>query len=80
MSKYDPVRDFLATRASETITLTFAEIDTMVGTLPPSAREYQVWWRNNDSSHQHCQSWGHAGYTAHPDLRLERVTFRRTAV
>ncbi len=76
MSKYDPLRDFLAARAESTVTLTFSEIDDLVGALPPSARKYEVWWLNNDPSHQHCQSWGEAGYTAHPDLRGGRVTFR----
>jgi hypothetical protein len=76
MSKYDPLRDFLAARAGNTVTLTFSELDDLVGTLPPSAHKYEVWWRNGDPSHQHCQSWGGAGYTAHPDLRGERVTFR----
>ncbi len=76
MSKYDPLRDFLTARAENTVTLTFSEIGDLVGTLPPSARKYEVWWLNNDPSHQHCQSWGEAGYTAHPDLPGGRVTFR----
>jgi hypothetical protein len=76
MSKYDPLHNFLTAWAGKTVTLTFSEVDDLVGALPPSAREYQVWWRNNDPSHQHCQSWGEAGYTAHPDLRGGRVTFR----
>jgi hypothetical protein len=76
MSKYDPLRDFLTAGAENTVTLTFSEIDDLVGTLPPSARKYEVWWLNGDPSHQHCQSWGEAGYTAHPDLRGGRVTFR----
>lgn len=76
MSKYGPLRDFLAAQGRNTVTLSFAEIDDLVGALPPSARKYHLWWLNNDLSHQHCQSWGEAGYTAHPDLRSEQVTFR----
>jgi hypothetical protein len=75
MSKYDPLQEFLAARAGNTVTLTFGQIDELVGKLPASARQYQVWWRNNDPSHQHCQSWGDAGYAAHPDLRGRRVIF-----
>ena len=77
MPKYTPLREFLATRAEDAITLTFDQIDDIVGTLPPSARKYQLWWLNDDPSHQHCQSWGDAGYTAHADLRRRQVTFRR---
>ena len=64
MSKYNPLREFLAARAGNTVTLTFAQIDELVGTLPASAHKYQVWWHNNDPSHQHCQSWGDVGYIA----------------
>jgi hypothetical protein len=76
MSKYDPLRNFLAAGDSSTTTLTFGQIEVLVGKLPPSAREYKLWWLNDDPSHQHCWSWGKAGYTAHPDLAHERVTFR----
>jgi len=56
MSKYAPLRDFLTTRGGVTITLTFDQIDHLVGALPPSARKYQLWWLNNDPSHQHCRA------------------------
>jgi hypothetical protein len=78
VSKYAPLREFLTSRADDVVTLTFAEIDALVGVLPPSARKYPVWWRNDDPSHQHCQSWAQAGYTAQPDLGSGQVTFRRT--
>jgi Swt1-like HEPN len=74
-SKYDPLRDFLAERGVAPITLTFAQIDELVGTLPRSARLYQLWWRNDDPSHHHCRSWNDAGYTAHPDLAAQKVAF-----
>jgi Swt1-like HEPN len=75
-SKYDPLRDFLTERGAAPITLTFAQIDELVGTLPRSARLYQLWWRNDDPSHHHCRSWNDAGYMAHPDLAAQNVAFR----
>ena len=70
MSEYDPLRTFLAAGSGEPITLTFAQIDHLVGTLPPSAHEYQVWWDNAPaqpvvgrrwlhSSRRSCQRAGH---------------------
>jgi hypothetical protein len=74
-SKYDPLRDFLAERAAKPVTLSFADIDQLVGTLPRSARLYPLWWRNHDPSHAHCRSWNDAGYTAHPDFSAQTVAF-----
>jgi hypothetical protein len=39
-SKYDPLRKFLAERTATPVTLSFAQLDQLVGTLPPSARLY----------------------------------------
>jgi hypothetical protein len=74
-SKYDPLQNFLAERAATPVTLTFVELDQLVGTLPPSARLYPLWWRNHDPSHAHCRSWNDAGYTAHPDFSAQEVAF-----
>ena len=75
MSKYDPLRDYLA-RRSGSVTMTMDEIANLVpGGLPRSAYQYGAWWNNNDSSHPHCQSWGSAGYYARPDLGGRRVRF-----
>jgi len=75
-SKYDALRDFLAARQAAPVTLTFAQIDLLVGTLPRSARVHRLWWRNEDPSHHHCRSWNDAGYWAHPDMSAQEVTFR----
>jgi hypothetical protein len=74
-SKYDPLRDFLAGKGGVPVTLTFAQIDLLVGTLPRSARLYHLWWRDDDPSHPHCRSWNDAGYIAHPDFSAQIVAF-----
>jgi hypothetical protein len=74
-SKYDPLRDFLTERGAAPVTLTFPQIDRLVGALPRSARLYPLWWRNDDPSHRHCRSWNDAGYTAHPDFSAQTVAF-----
>ena len=41
---YQPLADYLARQSAATVTLTFAEIETILGQrLPPSART-RAWW------------------------------------
>ncbi len=75
ISRYDGLRDFLTGREAGPITLTFAQIEQMIGTLPRSARLYHLWWLNDDPSHHHCRSWGDAGYIAQADLKEQCVKF-----
>lgn len=76
MSKYDALRDYLASRSGE-VTVRFDDLDALIpGGLAPSARNDDRWWMNDDPSHPHCRSWGDAGFTAHPDRARGRVTFR----
>jgi Swt1-like HEPN len=74
-SKYDALRDFLTKTDAAPITLTFTQVDQLIGNLPRSARLYHLWWGNDDPSHHHCRSWGDAGYIAQADLKGQTVTF-----
>ena len=39
---------YLENRYANTVVLTFAEIERVIGTkLPPSARRHRAWWSNN---------------------------------
>ena len=84
MSKYDPLRDFLATIDSDIaeITLGFSEIETTLGfDLPPSAHIYREWWANPSSSvdHPYAQSWLGAGWKVETVNQSGKwVRFRRS--
>ncbi len=81
MSKYSPLRDWLFEISRNRITVTFEQIDDLVGGLPMSARKYPEWWANESidtTTHSHCKSWQAAGYKAEADLNLEKVTFERS--
>ena len=81
MSRYDALRDFLDRQSAECVTLSFAELDAVVR-LPASAKRYDFWWSNDDvktTMHAQCRAWQDAGYTAEPNVRGKRVTFRRKA-
>jgi hypothetical protein len=67
MSKYDPLRIFLenAAKGVSEMTLTFQQIETILGfTLPPSARRHRAWWANPGTPHDHphAQAWLAAGW------------------
>ncbi|CAN5275596.1 hypothetical protein BH18ACT9_BH18ACT9_20210 [soil metagenome] len=61
MAKYDPLRDHLAERTStEEVTLSFAEVEELVGGLPGSAHTHTSFW-SNDSKVQ-AKAWRAAGW------------------
>ncbi len=82
-SKYDRLGDHLAAIGAATITLTFAEVEAVVGPLPAIARRDRYWWVATARTRYiqpHLFSWRQAGYVAdHPDSAAETVTFRRIA-
>ena len=46
-NKYTPLMDYLQRVPQDEITLTFNEIETLIGdALPPSARTRRGWWGN----------------------------------
>src|SRR5215471_8079364 len=91
MPKYDPLRDFLngLPRGQKQVTLGFGRVEELLGEpLPPSAREYEQWWRGGrvkrgriDANWQdqvQQRAWEDIGWTVEElDLLLKNVTFRR---
>lgn len=84
MAKYDPLRAMLGTRAAKgetRVTLSFAEIEEVLGEpLPRSAREYQAWWANEaEGMHVQSHAWMGAGYRVeHVDVQAGVVRFVTT--
>jgi hypothetical protein len=79
MSKYDPLRDFLRSQASNEAPMKFQEIEKVLGFhLPASARQHPAWWSNNIGTHVNARAWRDAGWkTSRVDVGSERVTFVR---
>ena len=82
MGKYDPLRDYLLGCDSDHITLSFAEIEAIIGyALPPSAGAHDAWWANSKegtpSGHSHARAWLTAGYRARADREAGTVRFSR---
>lgn len=76
MSKYAPLRRHLSEAAPEPVTMTFGEIDRLVGGLPASAATYRQWWANHARPGSPQSSWLDAGRrVVEVDLAGQRVTF-----
>ncbi len=52
-SKYDRLGDHLAALGVETITLTFAEVESIIGPLPKGARHLPSWWEARPGAQFH---------------------------
>ncbi|GGD08676.1 DUF7662 domain-containing protein [Nocardioides daphniae] len=81
MAKYDAMGRFLEdvpAHESE-VELTFGFIDTLVGSLPPSARTTRTWWGN--SSHVQSLAWRRSGWHVRAvDMAGRTVVFARGRV
>lgn len=77
--KYRPLGDYLRLRDSATITMTFEEIERILGaSLPPSARNHGAFWANSGQTHVWATEWMSAGWrVVGHSLDEQRVTFAR---
>ena len=76
MAKYQPLNEYLRACSAAMLTLSFAEIERIIGAeLPPSARKYRAWWAN-DRTHVHALSWLGAGRRVDTvNFQTQQVTF-----
>jgi hypothetical protein len=81
--EYRPLHKYLDGRYADTVVLTFADIEALLGfPLPDRARFEPAWWSNEstegDLSPQ-SGAWIHARRTARPRLGAAIVTFERSS-
>lgn len=80
MSKYAPLGGYLQRQRVDRITLTFSQIEQILGfVLPASAHTFRQWWENDEQSNRApASSWMEAGWkTVDVSLTAGRVTFIR---
>jgi hypothetical protein len=82
MGKYATLGSYLRGRGSDSISVSFAEVEQILGApLPASARTHRSWWSNNPENNVATREWLAAGYqTERVDLRGGKVVFRRQHV
>jgi DNA-binding XRE family transcriptional regulator len=74
-SKYQPLLEFLRGNDQNEITLSFAEIETLINdVLPESARNKRAWWSNRSKGALQASAWTEAGY------RVEEVDFDKQQI
>jgi hypothetical protein len=81
MSKYDPLHRFFCRAIQKTVTMTFGQMEGVLGfALPKTAKKREQWWANEtvmDTRHVQCKAWMSAGFHAHPNLTAQTVTFSK---
>lgn len=74
--------DYLLSASQRTLTLSFSDIEGVIGDrLPPSAYEHEAWW-SNSPSHPLAKAWRAAGWRRPRggiNLQEQRVTLERLA-
>jgi hypothetical protein len=75
--KYRALHDHLRRITTASITMTFSEVEKVLGDqLPRSAHKHSAWWANEtDGRHLHARAWMQAGWKARPNLAAKCVTF-----
>lgn len=78
---YARLSEHLSRLTASRVTLTFTDVETILGfALPESAHKYHAWWSNSRTadSHTWAHLWLRAGWEKeHVDFAGLRVTFRR---
>jgi hypothetical protein len=79
MTKYSPLKEFLADRSETEVPMMFNEIEAIIGApLPPVAFKHRAWWSNNPSNSVITRAWLDAGYkTERVDMGSQKLVFRK---
>ena len=80
--KYLLLYKYLENRYANTVVLTFAEIEDLLGfALPEQARLHREWWTSaeTDAGSNYSDSWVLASRTAVPNLMARTVVFERAS-
>ena len=78
-SKYQPLLEHLRRSDASEVTLTFIEIEAIMGeSLPESAHSKRAWWSNRTKGALQARSWMEAGFLVEDlDFEVGKVTFRK---
>lgn len=73
-SKYYKFTKYLLDSKEDSITLSYEEIETILGFMPPSAIKYQAPWHDSHGS-PFSKSWTNAGYSIKNNFKDKKATF-----
>ena len=82
-AEYLPLHKYLDGRYADTVVLTMAEIEDLLGNpLPDEAHADTAWWASTEAEttpSPQSRSWTRANRTAKPNLKAAIVVFERTS-
>jgi hypothetical protein len=75
VSKYDPLFRHLCQAGDQAVTMSFDEIELLVGPLPSAASTSATWWANESAGRASTQAraWTNAGREVERVDRRERI-------
>src|ERR1041384_6278906 len=78
--KYQPLTDFLLRQHTDAKSMSFEDIERVIGEpLPASASRHRAWWSNNPDNSVMTKAWLEAGFRSEQvDMKRRRLVFRRT--
>ena len=79
MSKYDPLGQYLASNPFDEVSMTFSEIEQVLGfALPEKSKRIRAWWSNNPDNSVLTKVWLEAGFRSEQvDMAAQKLVFRR---
>lgn len=79
MGKYDPLTAYLNRQRCPDVTLSFRDIERIVGRILPKAALQPRWWSDaeSDTVSPQKRAWDAASFTPTLDLKAETVRFTR---
>ncbi len=77
VSKYDPLQENLRKRSRGEFTLTFRQIEEVLGFPLPASAQRPQWWANvKGGGHPQSRAWAGAGFDAFLVSGSKKVRFR----
>jgi hypothetical protein len=78
MGKYSPLGEYLRAQGRDEVSMTFSQIEKIIGHKLPHSHRYRAWWSNNDFNSVMTKVWRQAGYESEKvDMKGRKLVFRR---
>jgi hypothetical protein len=78
MGVYSPLGAYLTEQNIDHVSMTFAEIEEVLGRPLPPSKRYPAWWSNNPSNNPMTREWLSAGFqTESVNVSGGKLVFRR---
>jgi hypothetical protein len=78
MGKYTPLRDFLIDQDQPVVSMSFEQIEELIGQPLPPSKANRAFWSNNPDNNVMTREWLAAGFLAESvDIRRGSLLFRR---